>query len=178
MRGRTPALRTHAAFALTAAVAGLALAANASGAADTLGKTTLEQRIVPTPTEDFRNLSSGRASPTSSASSRSATAQAGRAERRRSLLYLGQLSDFQLADEESPARVEFIDYGPFGAAWRPWEAMNPQIDDAMIRQLNALRQAQPGRGRRRLAPRDGPRRSTPATSPTASSSTRPSGCGR
>ena len=29
-----------------------------------------------------------------------------------SLLYFGQLSDFQLADEESPARVELIDTGP------------------------------------------------------------------
>ena len=34
---------------------------------------------------------------------------ADRARRRRSLLYFAQLSDFQLADEESPARVEFVD---------------------------------------------------------------------
>ena len=79
-------------------------------------------------------------------------AQAGRAERRRSLLYLGQLSDFQLADEESPSRVEFIDYGPFGAAWRPWEALNPHIDDAMIRRFNELAGASP------VAAADGSRR--------------------
>ena len=29
------------------------------------------------------------------------------------------------------------------AAWRPWEAMNPQIDDAMVRQLNAFAAASP-----------------------------------
>ena len=32
-----------------------------------------------------------------------------RSVRRRSLIYFAQLSDFQLADEESPARVEFVD---------------------------------------------------------------------
>ena len=36
-----------------------------------------------------------------------ASAPAGREDRRRSLAYFGQLTDFQLADEESPARVEF-----------------------------------------------------------------------
>ena len=46
----------------------------------------------------------------------SAPLRAGAQNRRKSLLYFGQLSDFQLADEESPARVEFIDTGPFGAA--------------------------------------------------------------
>ena len=40
------------------------------------------------------------------------TARGRPATRRESLLYFGQLSDFQLADEESPSRVEFIDYRP------------------------------------------------------------------
>src|ERR687896_831122 len=57
----------------------------------------------------------------------------GRDIRRVSLAYFGQLADFQLADEESPARVEFLDPTanplPFGSAWRPWEALNPHIDD-------------------------------------------------
>jgi metallophosphoesterase (TIGR03767 family) len=73
----------------------------------------------------------------------------GRTGARTSLVYFGQLSDFQLADEESPARVEVIDplstplNLPFGSAWRPWEALNPQIDDAMIRQLNQFTGASP-----------------------------------
>ena len=71
------------------------------------------------------------------------TAQSGRQGSRESLLYFGQLSDFQLADEESPARVEFLDFGPFSAAWRPWEALNPQIDEAMIRQINAFADKSP-----------------------------------
>ena len=85
-----------------------------------------------------------------------------RAATRTSLAYFGQLSDFQLADEESPARVEVIDplstplNLPFDAAWRPWEALEPQIDDAMIRQMNQFAGGQPGRRRqrRRTAPMD------------------------
>jgi metallophosphoesterase (TIGR03767 family) len=78
-----------------------------------------------------------------------ATAGAGRAGARISLVYFGQLSDFQLADEESPARVEIIDplstpLGlPFDAAWRPWEALEPQVDDSMIRQMNQFAAASP-----------------------------------
>ena len=98
-------------------------------------------------------------------------AQAGRAERRLSIAYFGQLSDFQLADEESPARVEFVDPigSPVEAAFRPWEALNPHIDDAMVRQVNAFAAASPvpaGDGSRAAR---WPTRSRPATSPTASS---------
>jgi hypothetical protein len=69
-----------------------------------------------------------------------ATAQSGRETRRVSLAYLSQLTDFQLADEESPARVEFADQGA-GSAWRPWEALNPFIVDASIRQINEFADA-------------------------------------
>jgi metallophosphoesterase (TIGR03767 family) len=72
----------------------------------------------------------------------------GRRERRRSLLYFAQVTDFQLADEESPARVEFLDPlgSPFAAAWRPQEAFVPQMVDASIRRINRLRRS-PLRGR-------------------------------
>ena len=69
-----------------------------------------------------------------------AWAKPGRAQRRRSLAYFSQLTDFQLADEESPARVEFLDQvaGQEGAtsAWRPWEALTPFMIDDSIRQIN------------------------------------------
>src|SRR4051812_35009407 len=52
-----------------------------------------------------------------------------------------QLSDFQTVDEESPARVEFLDgtqrlpgAAPFNAAYRPQEATGTQITEAMIDQ--------------------------------------------
>jgi hypothetical protein len=77
-------------------------------------------------------------------------AQSGRDQRRRSLIYFGQLTDFQLADEESPARVEFLDptadQDPNGfaeSAWRPQEALHPQMNDLAIHQINAFAGASP-----------------------------------
>jgi metallophosphoesterase (TIGR03767 family) len=133
-----------------AALAAIAVGPNAAVAAvsDTAGKTTLEQRIVPTGSGAYRFLGLGAGEPYSV---RQDLAPAGseRAAKRTSLVYFGQLSDFQLADEESPARVEVVDplstplNLPFGAAWRPWEALEPQIDEAMIRQVNDFAGASP-----------------------------------
>lgn len=67
---------------------------------------------------------------------------AGRAARRRSLTYFAQLTDFQLADEESPARVEFVDRGA-SSAWRPQEALHPWAIDYSFRQLNRFTPASP-----------------------------------
>ncbi len=72
-----------------------------------------------------------------------ADARPGRANRRRSLIYSAHISDFQLADEESPARVEFLD--PFGgeveSAHRPQEALVPQQIEFTVRQLNRFRRS-------------------------------------
>jgi 3',5'-cyclic AMP phosphodiesterase CpdA len=134
----------RAVFAPLATVLACAgIVAQASGAADTLGRTTVEQRVVPGAGDGFRNLGLGAGEGYVVRAQGVGAAKPGREQRRTSLLYLGQLSDFQLADEESPSRVEFIDYGPYNAAWRPWEAMEPQIDDATIRQLNAFAAASP-----------------------------------
>lgn len=74
-----------------------------------------------------------------------ATAKKGRAQRRASLLYFAQLTDFQLADEESPARVESldIDNSPFTSAWRPQEALEPFTIDQAIRQVNRFAKRSP-----------------------------------
>ena len=57
-----------------------------------------------------------------------------------------QLSDFQIVDEESPARVEFLDstqrvpaLQPFSAAYRPQESLTTQIAEAMVRQARNAR---------------------------------------
>jgi len=130
----------------------VAVGAGAAGAlaapSDTEGLATTGQRVVPAAPGAFRFLQLG---PGESHSVREELGAAGatRAQTRTSLVYFGQLSDFQLADEESPARVEIIDplatpLGlPFEAAWRPWEALNPQIDDAMVRQVNQFTAASP-----------------------------------
>jgi 3',5'-cyclic AMP phosphodiesterase CpdA len=141
-RPRSPAARWTTA-ALLALLAASATAEPAAASTGTLGKTTVEQRVVPNSDAGFRELLLGQGEGYVVREEGIGSAQAGRAGRRASLLYFGQLSDFQLADEESPARVEFIDFGPFSAAWRPWEAMNPHIDDAMVRQLNAFAPASP-----------------------------------
>ena len=104
-----------------------------------------------------------------------ATARPGRAADRTSLVYFGQLSDFQLADEESPARLEVIDplstplSLPFGAAWRPWEALRAADRRGDDPPDQPVRRGQPGRRRQRRPQRRWTSRSTPATRPTASS---------
>jgi metallophosphoesterase (TIGR03767 family) len=147
MRLRGAVVRFGVLFAVLAATA-FGAAAAVAAVSDTEGKTTLEQRIVPTGAGVYRFLQLGAGEPYTVREDL-ATAQPGRAANRTSLVYLGQLSDFQLADEESPARVEVIDplstplNLPFGAAWRPWEALEPQIDEAMIRQVNRFAAASP-----------------------------------
>jgi 3',5'-cyclic AMP phosphodiesterase CpdA len=58
-----------------------------------------------------------------------------------SVLNFLQLTDFQAVDEESPARVEWLDatqriprLQPFSAAYRPQESTTTQIVEAMVRQ--------------------------------------------
>jgi metallophosphoesterase (TIGR03767 family) len=149
--------RLRCALALGVLIALVASTSAANAATpDTLGKTTVQQRIVPSGAASFVTLTLGPGEPYVVRRDLAA-ADSKRAKRRRSLAYFGQLSDFQLADEESPGRVEFLDppngtQFPFNAAWRPWEALEPQIDDAAIRQLNAFAAASPipqGSGARR-----------------------------
>jgi hypothetical protein len=142
----------------------VAAAVGAAGAlaapSDTEGLATTEQRVVPAAPGAFRFLQLG---PGESHLVREelGTANPGRVQARISLVYFGQLTDFQLADEESPARVEVIDplatpLGlPFEAAWRPWEALNPHIDEAMVRQMNQFTAREPDRRRQRRPAGDG-----------------------
>ncbi|MGH3343461.1 MAG: hypothetical protein ACRDPK_11395 [Carbonactinosporaceae bacterium] len=76
-----------------------------------------------------------------------APARPDRADRRTPLLYFGQLTDFQLADEESPARVEFVDAlgPPLTSAYRPQEGLGPHVVDAMVRQVRAVESPVTGR---------------------------------
>ena len=75
--------------------------------------------------------------------------QKGRAARRKTISFFGQLSDPQIADEMSPARGELIDRvgSPFESSWRPQEAWNLQNFDQLVRNMNDNRTS-PFRGRR------------------------------
>jgi metallophosphoesterase (TIGR03767 family) len=132
----------------SAAAIGVGAAAASAAVSDTEGLSSVEQRLVPSGTPPFRFLQLGAGEPYTVREDL-ATAGASRSAARTSLVYFGQLSDFQLADEESPARVEVIDplstplNLPFGAAWRPWEALEPHVDEAMIRQVNQFAAASP-----------------------------------
>lgn len=84
-----------------------------------------------------------------------AEAQRGRSVRRRTISYFAQLSDFQLADEESPARVETLDQdsSPFTSAWRPQEALVPHLTDFGIRAVNEFAGRSPLRSQTRCVRR-------------------------
>jgi metallophosphoesterase (TIGR03767 family) len=123
-----------------------AVVATLAWANNPLGKTTVLQRIVPASNNPgFRQLKLGPGEGYTVRQEGVGVAHSGRASRRTSLVYFGELSDFQLADEESPARVEFIDPAgpPVDAAWRPWEGVEPHIDNAMVRQIDAFAAASP-----------------------------------
>ena len=83
-----------------------------------------------------------------------ATAQSGRQDRRRALASVVHYTDFQLVDAQSPARVEFLDNTaegpaatPFGAAFRPQEAVVCHVVEALVRRNRALTMS-PVTGRR------------------------------
>ena len=106
--------------------------------ADPAGRTTLEETIGLDP-------SGGLLVPVRRAGARFALrtagatiVRAGRASSRRSLAFFAQLTDAQLADEMSPARLEFLrPTTPFLGLWRPHEALGPQTFDQAVRNVNA-----------------------------------------
>jgi hypothetical protein len=135
-------------FLLVALALALPLAVVAASQAshlfsDTAGHTTTEQLVKGgDPDLGYSNLQVQQPGESYMVRDPAGVAQAGRDGRRRSLAYMGQLTDFQLADEESPARVEFLDPGA-SAAWRPQEAFQPFIIDWSIRQMNMFAAASP-----------------------------------
>ncbi|HVE67860.1 MAG TPA: hypothetical protein VNB64_04695 [Solirubrobacteraceae bacterium] len=111
--------------------------------AQTQGRTTLEHTIAGDRNAAFSFLRSAPGEPYTVRQDGVGTARAGREGRRRSLAYVGQLTDFQVSDEESPARVEFVDPtanppfpSVFSAAWRPQEALVAHGVDMAIRNMN------------------------------------------
>ena len=69
-----------------------------------------------------------------------AQGQEGRATRRRALLTFLHLTDFQLVDEESPARVELVDRygGSLDAGYRPQEGLLPFVVEESAQQLRRI----------------------------------------
>ena len=136
LRGCAAALGTAAALSVATGVS----------YAQSLGQTTEEQTLGAGPPifpgSSFEQVVEGPGAGRVVRPLPSAAALAGRGERRRSLAYFAQLTDFQLADEESPARVEFVDRGAT-SAFRPQEAFHPWAIDYSFRQLNEFTGASP-----------------------------------
>jgi metallophosphoesterase (TIGR03767 family) len=141
--------RLVAAAAVIAAVSLGADAARGHGvhsaqAGDPIGQTSVESTLTgPDPAAGFAFLGQGPGEPYL-VRQELAAAQKGRKRRRGSIAYFGQITDFQLADEESPARVEFLDVDPSGtatSAWRPQEAMVAHQVEWTIRQMNRFRRS-------------------------------------
>jgi metallophosphoesterase (TIGR03767 family) len=70
-----------------------------------------------------------------------AQAQSGRQGRRRVLITFVQMTDFQLVDEESPARVELVDRygGSLDAAYRPQEGLLAFVLEESVQQVRRVR---------------------------------------
>lgn len=158
-RNRVLGLALAGAVALTAA--GSAAAHPGHAPTDTAGHATTQQTIVgDDPTEGFATLRLG---PGEHYQVRRDLAEPARrkgerAQRRISLAYFGQITDWQLADEQSPAREERTDAEPWrrglgSSGYRPQEAMTAHAVEMTIRQLNRFLSSpvpQAGRKRARL----------------------------
>ena len=141
------------ALVATAALAVVCVAvAAANSFAQSLGRTTSQRTIVRGPPLDpakpsFVTLYPGPRIARVRRDLPRAKAQGKRSARRRSLAYFAHVTDFQLTDEESPARVELN--APLltnSSSWRPQEALLPAVAELSIRQLNQFTAASPHRG--------------------------------
>src|SRR5687767_2333980 len=105
--------------------------------ADPAGKSTLEETVLPADGEGFLPLVSGPGEARVVRRGGSARAKGNRTRQRRSLLMFAQLTDPQIVDEMSPARVDFADPagGDISSSWRPQEALGPQVFDQTVRNV-------------------------------------------
>ena len=145
-------------LAVAAAIVVATISQASHGGEDPTGRTTLEHTIVGgDPEQRFATLGLGPGEP-HVVRETLAQAKEGRAARRVSLIYSGQITDFQLADEESPAREERFDADPFSrvstSGYRPQEPLVVHEVELTIRQMNLFLDSpvRQGNGRRaRLA---------------------------
>ncbi len=132
--GRTLLRRLCVGLATTAVVASVAF----SGAQADRTNTTLDRTILDLNGDGRLEYADGEAV---LVREDLAKAQAGREERRAALLSIVGFTDFQLADEESPARGPWADLCgsvPTLSAFRPQETMVPHLINSNIRAANTI----------------------------------------
>ena len=134
-----------------AALLGLLLLTPVSSA-DPTGRTTLQETVRPAGGTGYAALTKGPGEPYVVRRGGGAKAKAERARKRRSLSFFAQLTDPQLVDEMSPARVDFVDAagGALKSSHRPQEALSAQTFDAVVRNVdaNATSRVRDGKGTR------------------------------
>ena len=110
-------------------------------AADPAGKSTTDETIRAASGSGYVALARASGEDHGIRRHPSARATKDRDETRRSLAFFGQLTDPQIADEMSPARVDFLDAagGQIKSSWRPQEAVGLQVFDQVVRNVNANR---------------------------------------
>jgi metallophosphoesterase (TIGR03767 family) len=134
----------------------LAVAAALLAGAGASAQTTLRETVAPAAGSGFRGLDTAAGERYVVRRPRGLRARAARARERRSLVLFAQLTDPQIADEMSPARVDFADPagGEIRSSWRPQEALGLHVFDQAVRSVNANRRSpvrQAGGRRARLA---------------------------
>lgn len=108
-------------------------------------RTTLNRTLVPgSPNElGYSKIVAGPGQVRTVRTDLGVAARAGRANRRVGLTAFVQLSDVHIVDDQSPARVEWVDRyespGLFSSAYRPQEMLTAHVADAMVRAVNAQR---------------------------------------
>lgn len=137
--------------ALIRTLAPVTLAALAAGGT-ALAQTTAQTQIVPGGAFDaakpgFAALGPGAGQRPYLRELGTARAQPNRTKRRTSRSYFALINDFQLADEESPARIDSLAPVQLNtSAWRPQEALMPHTIDATMRRVNQYTSASPNAG--------------------------------
>jgi metallophosphoesterase (TIGR03767 family) len=140
--------RTTFPLRIAASAAAVLTLLAATAHADPAGKTTLEETLAPSSSGGYAQLGSAKGEKYVVRRGGSAKAKGKRTAKRRSLLSFAQLTDPQIADEMSPARVDFTDPagGEVKSSWRPQEALGLQVFDSVVRNVNANRKSRVRQG--------------------------------
>lgn len=120
---------------LTAALFALILV-GAAGATRAPRPTTLGSTIVDRNGDNRLELAAGERRQTRT------DLAASTAPRSRTLIAFAHFADTQMVDEESPGRVELVDFiggDPFSSSYRPQEGLMAQVLDQQVRAVRALR---------------------------------------
>jgi metallophosphoesterase (TIGR03767 family) len=130
--------------AVHGALALLCLLAAPVAVADPAGKSTTDETIRPAGGSGFVGLERSSGENHGTRRHPSARPSSDRARQRRSLAFFAQLTDPQIADEMSPARVDFLDAAgnAVSSSWRPMEPVGLQVFDQVVRNVNLNRRSE------------------------------------